>query len=189
MSADMKTCQGRISRMRAILWVGGIVIFGVVIIVVIPSFTVQNAGNATLVQVNSTNILGTASLSPVQGGQATQINVQVQRLVPDSTYALSIRGGSCYGELLTALQPATTDDSGNGSSSTTLSAQIQSSWFIVLHNGPTTRNAVLACGQVVLNAVITGNEPPTSNPSYPPNTNPSMPGQFPDTGGGPPRQP
>lgn len=175
--------------MRAILWVGGIVIFGVVILVVIPSFTVQNAGNATLVQVNSTNILGTASLSPVQGGQATLINVQVQRLVPDSTYALSIRGGSCYGELLTALQPATTDDSGNGSSSTTLSAQIQSSWFIVLHNGPTTRNAVLACGQVVLNAVVTGTGPPTSNPSYPPNTNPSMPGQFPDTGGGPPRQP
>jgi hypothetical protein len=175
--------------MRGVLWVGGIVIFGVVILIIVPSFTVQNAGNATLVQINSTNILGTASLSPVQGGQATLINVQVQRLVPDSTYALSIRGGSCYGDLLTALQPASTDNSGNGSSSTTLSAQIQSSWFIVLHSGPTTRNAVLACGQVVLNAVVTAPGPPTSNPSYPPNNTPNMPGQFPDTGGGPPKQP
>lgn len=175
--------------MRTVLWIGGIVIFGVVILVIIPSFTVQNAGNATLVQVNSTNILGTATLSPVQGGQATLINVQVQRLVPDSTYALSIRSGSCYGELLTALQPAMTDGYGNGLSTTTLSAQIQSSWFIVLHNGPTTKNAVLACGQVAISSEVTGTEPPTTTPSSPPYTNPDMPGQFPDTGGGPPQQP
>ncbi len=181
--------------MRTVLWFGGIVIFGVVILIIIPSFSVQNAGNATLVQINNTNILGTASLEPVQRGQATLINVQLQRLVPDTTYALSIRSGSCYGALLTALQPATTDNYGNGFSSTTLSAQIQSSWFIVLYNGPTTKNAVLACGQVAISAEVTGTGPDTSNPSSPPNTNPNpnpnpnTPGQFPDTGGGPPQQP
>ncbi|HEY7350137.1 MAG TPA: hypothetical protein VH599_17595 [Ktedonobacterales bacterium] len=179
--------------MRAILWIGGIVIVGAVVFVVIPAFTVQNAGAATLVAIKGGDIKGTATLSPVQGGQATMIDVQVERLEPNTTYALSIRSGSCFGSILTALQPAVTDISGNGSSSTTLSAQIQTSWFIILHNGSSTRNAVLACGQVVVNAVVTGTTPPLINPDTTPIMNltptPGPPGQFPNTGGGPPQQP
>ncbi len=171
--------------MRTVLWVGGIVIFGVVILIVVPTFNVQNTGSATLVQVNSANVLGTATLTPTQGGQTTIINVQVQHLVAMSSYALSIQAYSCYGALLTALQPAVTDSTGSGSSSTTLSAPIQSTWFIVLHNGPTTKNAVLACGQVVISEVIAT---PTPNPYATPNY-PNIPGQFPNTGGGPPKQP
>jgi hypothetical protein len=173
--------------MRAVLWLGGFVLFGVVIVMVVPAFTGQPSGNATLVQVNSTTILGTASLSSVQRGQATLINVQVQNLVPNTTYALSIHAGSCYGVLLTALQPAVTDSSGNGSSSTTLSAQMQSSWFIVLHNGDSTKNAVLACGQVMINSNIPAT--PTPSPTSIPVVTPTVPGQFPNTGGGPPQQP
>lgn len=176
--------------MRAVLWVGGIVIFGVIILLIIPAFNVQDSGSATLVQVNSTTVLGTATLTPIQGGQATMIDVQVQHLVPLANYALSIHAGSCYGTLLTALQPAVTDSNGNGSSSTTLSAPMQGSWFIVLHNGNSTQNDVLACGQVTINDVIAGGGQPTPNPYgtpviYPP----SIPGQFPNTGGGPPQQP
>jgi hypothetical protein len=187
--------------MRAVLWIGGLVLLGVVIFIVSPSFTVQQSGSATLVAVNGSDIKGTATLSPLQGGQATMIDVQVQHLEPNSTYALSIHSGSCYGTLLTALQPATTDSTGSGASSTTLSAQIQSSWFIVLHNGDSTRDAVLACGQVVVSAVVTGTEPPIINPNNTPIINltpteippgsatPITPGQFPNTGGGPPQQP
>ena len=166
--------------MRAILWVGGIVIVGVVVFMVVPTFNVQNGGSATLVQVSSTNVLGTATLTPTQRGQATIIDVQVQHLVPMSNYALSIHAGSCYGTLLTALQPAITDSNGSGSSSTTLGAQIESSWFIVLHNGSSTRDDVLACGQVVINPIIT-------TPTPTPIIYPTMPGQFPNTGGGPPQ--
>lgn len=168
--------------MRAILWIGGLVIVGVIVFIAVPSFNVQNAGSATLVAVNGSTTFGTATLTPVQGGQATQIDVQVQQLVPLTTYALSIHSGSCFGELLTALQPVVTDGSGSGTSSTTLSAQAQSSWFIVLHNGNSTRNAVLACGQVVLNAVVITVTPQPIN-------TPNIPGQFPNTGGGPPQQP
>ncbi|HLW02819.1 MAG TPA: hypothetical protein VKT82_29455 [Ktedonobacterales bacterium] len=170
--------------MRAVLWVGGIIIFGVIIFIVVPGINLQNSGSATLVQVSSANVLGTATLSPTQGGQATIINVQVQHLVPMSNYALSIHAGSCYGALLTALEPVTTDNNGSGSSSTTLSAQIQSTWFIVLHNGSSTRDDVLACGQVTINAAITN---PTPNPYATPIIYPTMPGQFPNTGGGPPQ--
>jgi hypothetical protein len=171
--------------MRAVLWVGGIVIFGVVIFMVVPSFNVQNSGSATLVQINSTTVLGTATLSPTQRGQATLIDVQVQHLIPMSTYALSIHADSCYGALLTALQPAITDSNGSGFSSTTLSAQIQSTWFIVLHNGDSTRNAELACGQVIISPVITGSTPtPNATPII---IYPTIPGQFPNTGGGPPQ--
>jgi hypothetical protein len=169
--------------MRAVLWGGGIVIFGLAFFVLLPSFSLQNTGSATLVQVNSAEVLGTATLSPIQGGQATVIDVQVQHLMPNSAYALSIHAGSCYGFLLTALQPAVTDMNGNGSSSTTLGAQMQSSWFIALHTGKSTKSPVLACGQVVLSAVISGTGQPTSTPTI----IPTIPAQFPNTGGGPPQ--
>ncbi len=178
------------SSMRAVLWIGGFVIIGVVIIIAAPSFTVQNSGTATLVAIRSGDVKGTATLTPLQGGQATMIDVQLQRLPPRTTYALSIHAGSCFGTLLAALMPVYTDSSGSGSSSTTLSAQVQSSWFIVLHKGSTTRDAVLACGQVVINPVITPTQPPVINPNTTPvNVTPSAPGQFPNTGGGPPQQP
>ncbi|HEY7357440.1 MAG TPA: hypothetical protein VH590_13270 [Ktedonobacterales bacterium] len=166
--------------MRGVLWVGGFVAVGLVVFVVLPSFALQNSGSATLVQVNSTTVLGTATLSPTRRGQATTITVQVQHLVPNSAYALSVHAGSCFGTLLTALNPAVTDMNGTGSSNTTLDAPIESSWFIVLHSGHSTRNAVLACGQVVLNTVVIQ---PTSTPVI----IPTMPEQFPNTGGGPPQ--
>jgi hypothetical protein len=186
LSTCRKRCWGWVNNMRAVLWVGGIVIFGVIIFMVVPGLNVQESGSATLVQVSSTNVLGTATLSPTQRGQATLIDVQVQHLVPMSNYALSIHAGSCYGALLTALQPAITDSTGSGSSSTVLSAQIQSTWFIVLHTGSSTRDDVLACGQVIISPVVTN---PTPNPYETPIIYPTMPGQFPNTGGGPPQQP
>ncbi len=176
--------------MRTVLWLGGFVLFGAVILIVAPSFVIQNSGSATLVATHSGDIKGTATLTPLQGGQITIINVQLQRLEPFTTYALSIHAGSCFGKLLTALQPATTDGKGSGFSSTTLGAPIQSSWFIVLHNGKSTRNAVLACGQVVLTQIITPTQPSTTNPNIPSlQLTPSEPGQFPNTGGGPPQEP
>ncbi len=173
--------------MRTVLWVGGIVIFGFVLIIVVPTVTVVNAGSATLAKVNGSGIVGTATLTPFQGGQSTIVNVQVQHLRPNATYALSIRSGSCYGFILTALQPVTTSFNGSGSSSTTLGAQLQSSWFIVLHNGPSTKHAILACGQVVISAVVQGASNGNASGSGCCNPNPTMPGQFPNTGGGPPR--
>jgi hypothetical protein len=175
--------------MRAVLWVGGIVIFGFVIITIIPSFTVVNAGSATLAKVNGYSIVGTATLTPLQGGRSTIVDVQVHDLRPNATYALSIRSGSCYGYILTALQPAVTNYKGSGSSSTTLDAQLQSSWFIVLHNGPSTKNNILACGQVIISAVAQGSNTSNSNSGNCCccNPKPPIPGQFPNTGGGPPK--
>jgi hypothetical protein len=175
--------------MRAVLWVGGIVFFGFVLIIIVPSFTVADAGTATLAKVNGNGVVGTATLTPLQRGQSTIVDVQVHDLRPNATYALSIRSGSCYGNILTALQPAITNYKGAGSSSTTLGAQLQSSWFIVLHNGPSTKNTILACGQVVISAVVQGSSTPGSNAGPCCNPNPPMPGQFPNTGGGPPKQP
>ncbi len=186
--------------MRAVLMLGALVVIGGVIFVIVPSLSVQNSGSATLVAINGSTTRGTATLTPLQGGQATIIAVQLQQLEAETTYALSINQGSCYGKLLTALQPAITDSSGNGASSTTVSAPVEASWFIVLYNGNSTSNAVLACGQVVLGAAVTGTEPPiittpiinltpTTEPPGPPGETPTVPGQFPNTGGGPPQQP
>jgi hypothetical protein len=198
-------CRVKVGSMRAILLIGGLVVVAGIVIVIVPSVAVANSGTATLVAVNSTDIKGTAMLTPIQGGQATIVDVEVQRLEPRSVYALSIHAGSCFGPLLTALQPAVTDGTGNGSSSTTLTAQISASWFIVLHNGDSTRNAVLACGQVIVSAVVVPTQPPIINPSNtpiviptaspspvtptmsPPPVVPTTPGQFPNTGGGPPQ--
>ena len=175
---------GQVNTMRAILWIGGLVLFGFVIVVIVPSFTFADTGSATLTRVNGVGTVGTATLSPLQRGQSTEVDVQLEHLASNATYALSIRAGSCYGNILTALEPVTTDFKGTGSSNTTLDAQLQRSWFIVVHDGPTTKRPILACGQVVINAVAEGNGPGNN---YPDNPNPTLPGQFPDTGGGPPQ--
>jgi hypothetical protein len=181
--------------MRMVLWIGGLVIVGAVIFIVAPSVSVQYAGNATLGAVNGSGIKGTATFTPIQGGQATIINVQLQLLRPNQTYALSINDGACTGTLLAALQPVTTDNNGNGTSSTTLSATLRSSWFLVLHRGSSTQDDVLACGEVVISGTIVGNNNgpyPNGTPSIiitPTGETPTEPGQFPNTGGGPPQQP
>ena len=177
--------------MRAVLWIGALVIVGAIIFIVAPSFSIQYAGNVTLAAVNGSGIKGTATFTPIQGGQATVIDAQLQLLRPFKTYALSINDGSCSGTLLAALQPVTTDSNGNGTSSTTLSAQVQSSWFLVLHWGGSTQDPILACGQVALSSTIVGSNNglnPNSTPcTCPPQS--TEPGQFPNTGGGPPQQP
>ena len=181
--------------MRLVLWIGAFVVIGAVIFIVAPSISVQYAGNATLAALDGSGIKGTATFTPMQGGQTTLINVQLQLLRPSKTYALSINNGACFGTLLAALQPVTTDNNGNGASSTTLSATVQSSWFLVLYRGDSTQDAVLACGQVVVSSTVVGNGNglnPNNTPGSiinPTEGLPSEPGQFPNTGGGPPQQP
>lgn len=178
--------------MRLVLWIGALVIVGAIILIVAPSLSIQYAGNATLAAVNGSGVKGTATFTPIQGGQATVIDVQLQLLRPSKTYALSINNGSCSGTLLAALQPVTTDNNGSGTSSTTLSAQVQSSWFLVLHWGDSTQDRILACGQVVLSSTVVGSDNglnPNNTPSIISPPQGTEPGQFPNTGGGPPQQP
>jgi hypothetical protein len=178
--------------MRLVLWIGALVIVGAIFFIVAPSISIQYTGNASLGAVDGSGVKGTATLTPIQGGQATIINVQLQALRANTTYALSINDGSCTGALLAALQPVTTDNNGNGTSSTTLGAAVQASWFLVLHHGDSTQDDVLACGEVVISSTIIGNNNslnPNATPIVVPPTGgtPTEPGQFPNTGGGPPQ--
>jgi hypothetical protein len=178
--------------MKFLLPIGGLLIFGLVIFILIPSPTLQNGGNATLASVIGTDIKGTATLTPFQQGQYLIVDVHLQRLAAGSVYALSVRSGSCYGALVAQLQSATTIQDGTGASSTTIAGPVSASWFIVLYNGPSINNAVLACGQVVVSSTIGGggnNPPGTPNVSLTPTLTPGVPGQFPNTGGGPPNFP
>ncbi len=177
---------------RILVPLAGILIFGVILFITVPSSAIQNGGNATLVEIVGTDIKGTATLAPVQGGQYTLVDVQLQHLIPDRVYALSIRYGSCSGTFVAALQTATITQDGTGASRTTITGAISASWFIVLHNGPGLNNAIIACGQVVLSTTIGGGTPVPGTPSIEltpsmtPNQTPNVPGQFPNTGGGPP---
>lgn len=177
---------------RILVPVVGIIIFAVILYITIPASAIQNGGSATLVEIVGTDIKGTATLTPVQEGQYTLVDVQLQHLIPGRVYALSIRYGSCYGTFVAALQSATITQDGRGTSSTTITGAISASWFIVLHNGPSLNNAIIACGQVVLSSTIGGGTPVPGTPnvhltpSITPNQTPNMPGQFPNTGGGPP---
>ena len=175
--------------MRILVPLGGILVFGVVLFIVIPVNAVQTGGSATLAAVIGSDIKGTANLAPIQGGQYTVVDVHLQHLTPNAVYALSIRYGSCSGTLVAALQTATITQDGLGSSSTTISGAVSASWFIVLHNGPSITNTVIACGQVVLNSNIGGGTPVPSTPNVNITPSPNMPGQFPNTGGGQPNFP
>jgi hypothetical protein len=178
---------------RILVPVGGILVFAVVLYISIPVSAVQNGGNATLAAVIGSDIKGTATLTPVQGGQYTLVDVQLQHLTPSGVYALSIRYGSCSGTFVAALQTATIVQDGTGTSSTTIAGTISASWFIVLHSGPSLRNAIIACGQVVVSSTIGGGTPLPGTPDVyltpsltPVNETPTVPGQFPNTGGGQP---
>lgn len=187
--------------MRATLLIGALVLIAAVILTLAPSITIQQVGHAELVAVNGQGTKGTATLTPLQGGQYIMVDVQVQQLEPHSVYGLSLRQGSCYGPLVAALKPATTDASGNGTSSSTIPAQITASLFVVLHRGHDITSGVLACGEVVLSSTLGGNGAPVTFPGPPPiisspittpgepepTSTPGTPSQFPNTGGGPPR--
>ncbi len=173
---------------RAVLSLGGIVVVAVFVIILVPQVSIQNTGSATLVAVNGNSVKGTATLAPFQGGQFTIVTVTLQQLAPNAAYALAIRAGSCFGALVTQLVTVSTDTSGNGSSSTTVTAQISPEWFIVLYNGPSFQDPVLACGRVVINGTVGPNFTPIIiSPTSRPNSTPNIPGQFPNTGGGPPK--
>jgi hypothetical protein len=174
---------------RVVLSLGGIVVVAAFVIILVPQVSIQNAGSATLVAINENSVKGMATLSPFQGGQNTIVSVTLQQLAPSASYALAIRAGSCFGGLVAQLVTVSTDTSGNGSSSTTVTAQISPEWFIVLFNGPSFRDPVLACGRVVINGSVGPNFTPIiiTSPTVQPSGTPNTPSQFPNTGGGPPK--
>lgn len=181
--------------MRAILFIGVIVGIVAVIYIVSPQFSVQNSGSATLAAINGGAVKGTATLTPFQGAQYAVIEVDIQQLAANSMYGLALRAGSCYGALVAQLQTATTDATGAGTSRTTISGQISPSWFIVLYAGASINGVALACGQVVISETVIGTPvviPDTTPIIIGPTTTPApgtpvVPGQLPNTGGGPPK--
>src|SRR5579871_1109690 len=142
--------------MRAVLVIGTIVVIGIIVYMVVPQVTVQTSGTATLAAINGGAVKGTATLTPFQGAQYAIIQVNVQQLAENSTYALALRAGSCFGSLITQLQSVTTDETGTGTSGTTISGQVSPSWFIVLYRGDSIDDVVLACGQVVISETPEG---------------------------------
>lgn len=184
--------------MRAVLVIGAIAVIAIIVYMIAPQFSVQNSGSATLAAINGGAVKGTATLTPFQGAQYAVIEVDVQQLTANSVYALALRAGSCFGSLVAQLQSATTDQSGAGTSRTTISGQISPSWFIVLYTGISINGVALACGQVVISqtavstpVVIPDETPiiivPTETPGGPAPSTPGVPGQLPNTGGGPPK--
>ena len=184
--------------MRAILFIGVIAIIAIIIYMVSGQVSVQNSGSATLAAINGGAVKGTATLTPFQGAQYAVIEVDVQQLAANSVYGLALRAGSCFGSLVAQLQTATTDETGAGTSRTTISGQISPSWFIVLYPGVSITGVALACGQVVISETVVGTPVvipdetpiiigPTNTPGGPAPSTPGVPGQLPNTGGGPPK--
>lgn len=185
--------------MRVLVPIGAIVIVAVVVFIAVPQVTVQVSGSATLAAINGGAVKGTATLTPFQGAQYAIIQVNVQQLAADSVYGLALRAGSCFGGLVAQLQSVTTDETGAGTSGTTISGQISPSWFIVLYAGANINGVALACGQVVVSETAVGTPvvipdttpiiiiiTPTNTPGGPTPT-PNVPSQLPNTGGGPPK--
>ena len=183
--------------MRVVLVIGAIVVIGIIVYMVVPQVTVQTSGSATLAAINGGAVKGTATLTPFQGAQYAVIQVNVEQLAANSVYALALRAGSCFGSLVAQLQSAVTDETGAGTSGTTISGQISPSWFIVLYRGNSIDGVALACGQVVVSETAVGTPivipdvtpiiiGPTNTPGGPAPT-PGVPSQLPNTGGGPPK--
>ena len=172
---------------RVVFFFGCVVVVAVLIVILAPQTALQNQGSATLVTLDGNSVKGMATLAPFQGGQYTIVNVTLQQLAPSATYALALRAGSCFGGLVSQLVSVSTDTSGDGSSSTTVTAQISPQWFIALYNGPSFRDSLLACGQVVINSNVNPSVTPSIGPPLQPSSTPNTPSQFPNTGGGPPQ--
>lgn len=171
----------------------GIVLVVVIVGAIIWMVLSNSAGaspiaSATLAPTNGSSVSGSVGFVPTSDGQSTSVTVTLQGLQRDAVYAATINQGDCLGPRLYILSAVPGDANGQGSSTTTVSAQPSGDWYIAIHATASPDAPLVACGQVHVTGA-TGPYTPANGTTIPGGYPAQQPYQLPNGGGGPPRTP
>jgi hypothetical protein len=165
-----------------------VLIVGAIIWVILSTSAVASPiAYATLSSTNASSVSGSVNFVPTSDGQSTSATVNLRGLQQDAVYAATINHGDCLGSRLFILSSVPGNSNGQGSSTTTVSAQPQTDWFVAIHASASPIAPVVACGQVRVTG-STGSYATPGSQNYP-SGYPAQPYQLPNGGGGPPRTP
>ncbi|HEY7985144.1 MAG TPA: hypothetical protein VID73_13290 [Ktedonobacterales bacterium] len=166
-------------RGNGLVIIGGIVVIALIVwIVYSGSVGAAPIASATLIAANGSGINGTASIVPSSDGKATSITVELNGLRTGQIYSATVNSGNCLGTRLFLLNGVTGDPSGQGTSSTTVPAPPNASWFVAVHASASGAAPLVACGQVRVTSLPAAYQQPGR-----------VPYQLPNGGGGAPRTP
>ncbi len=163
----------------------GLVVLGGIIVVILIIWIVYsgNVGaapiaSATLNSTGGSGITGTASIEPASDGKSTSITIALNGLQSGQTYSTTVNSGNCLGTRLFLLNGVTGNPDGQGTSTTTVPAAPNASWFIAVHASASAAAPVVACGQVQVSSLPASYQQPGR-----------VPYQLPNGGGAPARTP
>jgi hypothetical protein len=166
-------------RGNGLVIIGGIVVVVVIVwIVYAGNVAAQPIASATLTAFNGSGVSGTASVVPSSDGKAASVTIELNGLQSGQVYSPTINSGNCLGTRLFLLNEITGTAAGQGSSTTSVAAPPNSSWFIAIHSSASGAAPLVACGQVQVTSL-----PASSQPAG------RVPNQLPNGGGAPPRMP
>lgn len=157
--------------------IAAVIVLGIIIWVIYSSSAGAAPGAvAVLAPVGGSGISGSASFSAAGGNTSTAVTVRLHGLAPGGTYAVTIDQGACTGPRLFILSAVTSDQNGEGNSSTAVPGTPTTDWYVAVHASASVDAPLVACGQVQV----------ASAPAQPTR---AAPYQLPNGGGAPPRTP
>ena len=166
-------------RGNGLVILGGLVVVGLIVWIVFSgNVGAAPIASATLNSTNGSSISGTASLEPASDGTATSVTLALNGLQPQQTYSATINSGNCLGTRIYLLNAVTGDSAGQGTSTTTVHATPNASWFIAVHASASPVPPVVACGEVHVTSLPASYQQPGR-----------VPYQMPNGGGAPARTP
>ena len=90
---------------------------------------------------------GEAMVHPM--GDSTTVIITLQGLEPDSRHAAHVHNGSCSGGVMYPLQVVVADAEGTGTSSSTVAAAPDATWWLQVHRAESPPGPGISCGQVM----------------------------------------
>ena len=90
---------------------------------------------------------GEAMVHPM--GDSTMVMITLQGLEPDSRHAAHVHNGSCSAGVVYPLQVVVADEDGIGTSSSTVAAAPDATWWLQVHRAESPPGPGISCGQVM----------------------------------------
>ena len=138
-----------------------------VLVFVLGSSIAQSTGNALLNAINGSSAHGVAELLPSANPKSITLQLQFAGLIPNTHYEVSLDRNQCGGPLLLDVGQITADASGNVSTNFSLANlgnALQHPVWLDIHQGTSTSDPSIACGQVqVNNALLSGSSQTIQN--------------------------
>jgi Cu/Zn superoxide dismutase len=110
----------------------------------------QDMSGAMTVQMNASGDGGASGEAMVHAmGDSTTVMITLRGLEPNSRHAAHVHNGSCSGGVMHPLQVVVADGEGTGTSSSTVAAAPEATWWLQVHRAESPPGPGISCGQVM----------------------------------------